>query len=424
MRKGFTLIELLVVIAIIAILAAILFPVFARAREKARQTQCTSNQRQIAMAINIFCTENDELMPGTANMWSMTGTTSPAATDVSKWRNDISGVAAAVYQCKSIGRSGAAGASTADYGMNADIQGVGLGQIPYPTMTICTADVKAAYTTIGSGWYWLGNTHATDSTDNDQIADSIFTMDQIDTRHQGGFIASFMDGHCQYFPNASPTDCGYLAWPISTTEFTSLALNPYLTPEGAYTTTATATNESMNTFMLQGATNVLDVKYTGATTWTSPYTPVTVFAYTGNHLYTNLVANGTQNTIRGCYITVICDVTPTGAPPVTQFTIPVAGFVNGNASAYLGPAIPVASNAANSTDGTNVAAYQGTAQTLFVTIPASTTTTNAAILQDVWTIWLPPACGKTLATGNPVATGYSLSGNNASAASITATATP
>ena len=46
MKKGFTLIELLVVIAIIAILAAILFPVFARAREKARQTTCTRNQTE------------------------------------------------------------------------------------------------------------------------------------------------------------------------------------------------------------------------------------------------------------------------------------------------------------------------------------------------------------------------------------------
>ncbi|PIR27424.1 hypothetical protein COV40_00910, partial [Candidatus Berkelbacteria bacterium CG11_big_fil_rev_8_21_14_0_20_42_15] len=45
-RRGFTLIELLVVIAIIAILAAILFPVFARAREKARQTSCLSNTKQ------------------------------------------------------------------------------------------------------------------------------------------------------------------------------------------------------------------------------------------------------------------------------------------------------------------------------------------------------------------------------------------
>ena len=54
-QKGFTLIELLVVIAIIAILAAILFPVFARAREKARQSTCASNQRQISAAMQNVC---------------------------------------------------------------------------------------------------------------------------------------------------------------------------------------------------------------------------------------------------------------------------------------------------------------------------------------------------------------------------------
>ncbi|NLN90274.1 MAG: prepilin-type N-terminal cleavage/methylation domain-containing protein, partial [candidate division WS1 bacterium] len=53
-RRGFTLIELLVVIAIIAILAAILFPVFAKARAKARQTSCLSNSRQIATAIMAY----------------------------------------------------------------------------------------------------------------------------------------------------------------------------------------------------------------------------------------------------------------------------------------------------------------------------------------------------------------------------------
>lgn len=61
-RTGFTLIELLVVIAIIAILAAILFPVFARAREKARQTSCLSNTRQIATALMMYAQDYDETM--------------------------------------------------------------------------------------------------------------------------------------------------------------------------------------------------------------------------------------------------------------------------------------------------------------------------------------------------------------------------
>jgi prepilin-type N-terminal cleavage/methylation domain-containing protein/prepilin-type processing-associated H-X9-DG protein len=58
--KGFTLIELLVVIAIIAILAAILFPVFARAREKARQSACQSNLKQIGLALKMYCGDYDE----------------------------------------------------------------------------------------------------------------------------------------------------------------------------------------------------------------------------------------------------------------------------------------------------------------------------------------------------------------------------
>jgi len=60
MRRGFTLIELLVVIAIIAILAAILFPVFARAREKARQASCQSNLKQIALAATMYAQDYDE----------------------------------------------------------------------------------------------------------------------------------------------------------------------------------------------------------------------------------------------------------------------------------------------------------------------------------------------------------------------------
>jgi prepilin-type N-terminal cleavage/methylation domain-containing protein/prepilin-type processing-associated H-X9-DG protein len=63
MKKGFTLIELLVVIAIIAILAAILFPVFAKAREKARQSSCASNLKQIGLGIQQYTQDYDEMFP-------------------------------------------------------------------------------------------------------------------------------------------------------------------------------------------------------------------------------------------------------------------------------------------------------------------------------------------------------------------------
>src|SRR6187551_124600 len=62
-RTGFTLIELLVVIAIIAILAAILFPVFAQAREQARQTTCLSNFKQIGLGVMMYVQDWDETYP-------------------------------------------------------------------------------------------------------------------------------------------------------------------------------------------------------------------------------------------------------------------------------------------------------------------------------------------------------------------------
>jgi prepilin-type N-terminal cleavage/methylation domain-containing protein/prepilin-type processing-associated H-X9-DG protein len=65
-NRGFTLIELLVVIAIIAILAAILFPVFAQAREKARAISCVSNLKQMGLAATMYAQDYDETYPG---MW-------------------------------------------------------------------------------------------------------------------------------------------------------------------------------------------------------------------------------------------------------------------------------------------------------------------------------------------------------------------
>ena len=70
LKKGFTLIELLVVIAIIAILAAILFPVFAQAREKARASSCLSNCKQIGTGLQLYVDDYDETLPPMVNTLS------------------------------------------------------------------------------------------------------------------------------------------------------------------------------------------------------------------------------------------------------------------------------------------------------------------------------------------------------------------
>ncbi len=89
-RNAFTLIELLVVIAIIAILAAILFPVFAQAREKARAISCLSNLDQMGLAIQMYVQDYDETFPYWN--WGASYSGGPAATRnnlTSFWSNAI-----------------------------------------------------------------------------------------------------------------------------------------------------------------------------------------------------------------------------------------------------------------------------------------------------------------------------------------------
>lgn len=78
-RKAFTLIELLVVIAIIAILAAILFPVFARARENARRSSCLSNLKQIGLGAMMYIQDYDERYPQA--YWYKSATFTKSASD-------------------------------------------------------------------------------------------------------------------------------------------------------------------------------------------------------------------------------------------------------------------------------------------------------------------------------------------------------
>jgi len=85
-RKGFTLIELLVVIAIIAILAAILFPVFAKAREKARQTSCLSNVNELMLAVIMYAGDYDDRLPEGCSYWYQPGGGGSATkTDSAMW---------------------------------------------------------------------------------------------------------------------------------------------------------------------------------------------------------------------------------------------------------------------------------------------------------------------------------------------------
>src|SRR5437764_13313107 len=80
-RRGFTLIELLVVIAIIAILAAILFPVFAQARGKARGISCLSNVKQSGTAFHMYVQDYDETTP---SLWGGSGSCQPSGQNCSQ----------------------------------------------------------------------------------------------------------------------------------------------------------------------------------------------------------------------------------------------------------------------------------------------------------------------------------------------------
>jgi prepilin-type N-terminal cleavage/methylation domain-containing protein/prepilin-type processing-associated H-X9-DG protein len=184
-RRGFTLIELLVVIAIIAILAAILFPVFAKAREKARQSSCLNNQRQIAVAILMWVQDHDEMLPGESNVWP----------EIAVDRN--------ILMCPTKGKKVANA-----YVYNAGLSGKSLGDFANPDAQLMTADGQHAATAATSS---IAATY-------DNCA---YTVDDLDERHSDRIVCTYMDGHVSTIrlPNADeptsvalPVRSGITVW--------------------------------------------------------------------------------------------------------------------------------------------------------------------------------------------------------------------
>ena len=191
MRTGFTLIELLVVMAIIAILAAILLPVFAKAQQRARQTTCLSNVKQLALATLIYIQDYDETLPIAVTCrpdWSYCHSLMESIEPYAKSSqlrfcpNDPHGA---------IDLSAFPGLGRYSYGWNKAVfaymvpgqprgEVLTLGKIPYPSQTTA---------------FWDGH----------QVGMAVLTCH----RHDNGANVSFLDGHAKWYQrDRPPLQCG------------------------------------------------------------------------------------------------------------------------------------------------------------------------------------------------------------------------
>ena len=189
-RRGFTLIELLVVIAIIAILAAILFPVFARAREKARQASCQSNHKQIALACMMYAQDYDETLP----RYNYTG-----ANGVSLFWQQNFGITGACYECALV--------AVYPYVKNmqltvcpsaTDVGRMNHGSIAFscPFQQVRLASIKAPSDgpmIFDSNCHWVNPGASQSGSAFNVCANRIAT-----TRHNGGMNVGYADGHVKW----------------------------------------------------------------------------------------------------------------------------------------------------------------------------------------------------------------------------------
>ena len=182
-KKAFTLIEILVVIGIIALLAAILFPVLSRARERARATTCMNNEHQIALAILQYTQDHTRRYPQPGGEW----TTNIGLTNGSN---------SAIFQCPTEGQDDIAGFS--DYFFNAELMGVSDVRVRYPSNTLLIGD-GVTWGTMSS----MGPLPLSVPGENRWIS-----TDPYAQRHSGGANYAFADGHVKWLnPSSIDTEC-------------------------------------------------------------------------------------------------------------------------------------------------------------------------------------------------------------------------
>ncbi len=197
---GFTLIELLVVIAIIAILAAILFPVFARAREKARQASCQSNLKQLALGVMMYAQDYDETIvkcylyytstfSQTQFRWYWQGTSNPGMLYpyLKNWQ---------IFRCPSDGCYG-----ISQYvSQTGSSPGLKLGAIADPAGTVLLTDVLQWNGDINTGMggnftYGLRGFRYSDRYNAGRMDSGCFGGGLCCARHNGMTNVAFCDGH-------------------------------------------------------------------------------------------------------------------------------------------------------------------------------------------------------------------------------------
>lgn len=187
-RQGFTLIELLVVIAIIAILAAILFPTFAKAREKARTTACSSNQKQIAQAAMLWAQENNEKLPSAQDFWGAVN------------------VPAKVKKCPTAGKE------AEPYVAYYNTIGQNLSRIENASVTVLTGDGQTRA---------VGSTITVKEVSVTKIKEIGYDDNDFIMRHGNKYLCSFVDGHVEFTGSVFVSEGADFEWdtPFNTTIF-------------------------------------------------------------------------------------------------------------------------------------------------------------------------------------------------------------